>query len=181
MVKTCIACKQEKPINDFYYRKANRGRKAHYVGTCKTCCSLRMKLWYSKPENKKKVRAYDRKWREENEEKCREYANVNARARYTPQKRREKYLRIGRAVHAAYRATRRARQFNATPSWVDQDSMDAFYESARRVSECVSVQHEVDHIIPLQGKNISGLHVPENLQVLPISINRRKHNKFVVN
>lgn len=39
---------------------------------------------------------------------------------------------------------------------------------------------EVDHIIPLNGKNVSGLHVLGNLQVLPVSVNRSKGNKFIV-
>ena len=38
--------------------------------------------------------------------------------------------------------------------------------------------HEVDHIVPLNGKNISGLHTIDNLQYLPSSINRSKSNKF---
>ena len=40
---------------------------------------------------------------------------------------------------------------------------------------------EVDHIIPLNGKEVSGLHVLNNLQVLPISKNRSKGNKFLIN
>ena len=38
-------------------------------------------------------------------------------------------------------------------------------------------RNEVDHIIPLQGQFVSGLHVPENLRVIPRSINRSKRNK----
>jgi hypothetical protein len=41
-------------------------------------------------------------------------------------------------------------------------------------------QWEVDHIIPLQGKFVSGLHVPTNLQVVPSIINRQKHNRYEV-
>ena len=40
--------------------------------------------------------------------------------------------------------------------------------------------YEVDHIIPLCSKNVSGLHIPENLQYLKAEINRTKNNKFIV-
>lgn len=70
------------------------------------------------------------------------------------------------AKGAKYRADRLQR----TPSWADVDAIKLFYEN------CPS-GHEVDHIIPLKGKNVSGLHVAENLQWLPMSENRRKGNR----
>jgi 5-methylcytosine-specific restriction endonuclease McrA len=46
------------------------------------------------------------------------------------------------------------------------------------LNKSTGVQWHVDHIIPLQGKNVSGLHVPENLQVIQGSLNIKKGNRF---
>lgn len=52
----------------------------------------------------------------------------------------------------------------------------AFYETAERISRCTGVPHEVDHVFPLAR---GGTHTPDNLQVIPAIINRRKHTKLV--
>lgn len=53
-----------------------------------------------------------------------------------------------------------------------------FNDAIREIYEQCPAGHEVDHIVPLQGALVSGLHVPWNLQYLPISENRRKRNAF---
>lgn len=58
-----------------------------------------------------------------------------------------------------------------TPPWADLKAIRAFYEACPE-------GYEVDHIHPLNGKTISGLHVLENLQYLPMAVNRAKGNKF---
>jgi hypothetical protein len=54
------------------------------------------------------------------------------------------------------------------------------YELAALRTKMFGFQWEVDHAIPLQGKKVSGLHVPTNLQVIPATMNRQKNNRYEV-
>jgi len=79
------------------------------------------------------------------------------------------------------KATARGRRYltqksNACPGWLTKDQsreMDKIYETARQLGL------HVDHIVPLQGKNVCGLHVPWNLQMIPPDVNIAKGNKHV--
>ncbi len=125
-------------------------------------------------------------------------ASVSEKRKARYQKRREIELALGReykkknkeSVDAKVReyhkahpellaeinAMRRAARMKATPKWLSEAhrrEIRALYgESKARGG---SLWH-VDHIVPLQGKTVSGLHVPWNLQLLPASENLRKKN-----
>lgn len=71
------------------------------------------------------------------------------------------------ARSAAYRAAKKER----TVSWADKDKLHAIYLNKPKGMA-------VDHILPLQGEKISGLHVPENLQYLTREENSTKSNSF---
>ena len=75
--------------------------------------------------------------------------------------------RIKRAGDAKYRATVK----QACPSWVSTGELQEIYY------ECPE-KYEVDHMIPLTGDKVSGLHVPHNHQNLTSKDNKKKGNKF---
>ena len=66
----------------------------------------------------------------------------------------------------------------ATPKWADHSEIRRMYEECVRLSEQMNVPFEVDHHIPIHGRKVCGLHVPENLKVVSNSLNKIKANKF---
>ena len=76
---------------------------------------------------------------------------------------------------------RQAALKRATPSWLTKEHKQMIkqkLEIAKRLTETTGIPHVVDHIAPVQGKNISGLHVPWNMQVITMRQNAKKSNKF---
>lgn len=64
----------------------------------------------------------------------------------------------------------------STPKWADKRAIEDVYEQARLLTLRSGVRYSVDHVIPLAGLNVCGLHVPENLAVIPAVDNSRKGN-----
>lgn len=83
-----------------------------------------------------------------------------------------------RAAGNASGAKRRAAELLRAPVWADKHAIRQVYAEARRLTLLTGVVHHVDHDLPLQGKRVSGLHVANNLKVLPAIENARKSNKF---
>lgn len=85
-----------------------------------------------------------------------------------------------KATRNAARARREAAKMKRTPRWADLMAIKAVYFAARDLTVSTGIEHQVDHIVPLQGRLVSGLHVHNNLQILTRSENARKHNHFEV-
>jgi len=76
----------------------------------------------------------------------------------------------------------RASKIKAMPKWLTTEQLreiEEFYTLAKELQWLSDPNDplEVDHIMPLQGVNSCGLHVPWNLQIIPSSLNKRKSNK----
>jgi hypothetical protein len=105
--------------------------------------------------------------------------------RKTPERRRElqkayrkRYPEKIKASHAKHRAEKLKR----VPKWLTKEDIKAikeFYAEATRKTLATGVNYQVDHIIPLKGKHISGLHVPSNLQIITATENMQKYNVYI--
>jgi len=94
------------------------------------------------------------------------------------------YRQTNKAKVNALAKAYKVRKKNRIPKWVDKDHMRLIkevYELAQVRTKHFGYLWHVDHIIPLQGELVSGLHVIENLQVIPGIENIKKKNKFEVN
>lgn len=83
------------------------------------------------------------------------------------------------AVRARFRARdnhlsrlKKARRIQATPAWANLEAIRAFY------AEAEALGLHVDHVIPMRGRLVCGLHVENNLQLLDSVANMRKNNSF---
>ncbi len=74
-------------------------------------------------------------------------------------------------------ARRLAAKIRATPSWANLDAIRVIYREAARRTQATGIEHHVDHIYPLRGRTVCGLHVEHNLQILTKDENLRKCNK----
>ena len=127
--------------------------------------------------NPDKHRAYNREYRHKNPEKMRRlrrrYRERNAEKLHA----KEKIWRIKANRKGMESARRRAELAHRIPSWSDLKAIDMIYKECQRISKETGIKHNVDHIYPLKGKTVSGLHVPNNLRIIPAIDNLRKHNK----
>jgi len=98
-------------------------------------------------------------------------------------KRNRTYTKNNRHKSNARASKRRASRLKASPIWLTKNQIaeiGEFYNMAKQLETVFPWKQEVDHVEPLQGKDICGLHVPWNLQIIPRVLNRSKGIKRVV-
>jgi hypothetical protein len=144
------------------------GKRSHAVFcdvTCKKQAEHKRRITNGEKREANRVRA--KLWREQNKERAK--AAVENWHKENPERA---------SFHKAkYRYTR----MDATPSWLTEGQlldMANLHVLCRKLEDLTPAKYHVDHIIPLQGKNVCGLNVPWNLQVLEAGINMGKGNRL---
>lgn len=179
-LKICSKCKGSKGLNLF---SKDASRKCGYSNTCKICKLVQHKNWRSR--NREKVRNTNRNWDKNNPE-----SSLKRKARYrakeSAKEKERQYNRLWDLTNPDKRnflvAKRRAIKLKATPHWLTKDQFAEIADIYKQAQELGVIffnrKFHVDHIVPLQGKNVSGLHLPWNLQILTAEENIKKNNKF---
>lgn len=182
--KKCGKCGVLKDVGEFYFHNKVKGT---LQSQCKACSRLASKQWAD--DNKDKTKA----WRDGNKDRTAAWRAANAdrlkeahRRAYAEKVLKEK----GRLPKSsAYGYT--AYSFSSAVFERNRHLEKLFHglhESARQA--CESIYHirkrmgretgqkfHVDHIVPIKGENISGLHVPWNLRIVPATVNQKKWAK----
>lgn len=159
-MKTCTKCLKTKEFKEF---KPDPRYKGGHTTWCKLCF-----IEYSR--NTKQAQ----KWSAANRARSNSIkANYVLKHRDAVKAAKKKWYEANKKHQLALTRKYQTRKINAAPKWLNDiqlQQMKIMYKN------CPKGYH-VDHIVPLQGKNVCGLHVPWNLQYLPASENVKKSNK----
>lgn len=170
--RSCVACSREK-VQERQRKKREEGdaqflemRRRHVRD------SYYRDHEKSKERQKRNVAAYRERHPEALEreaERLKQYRAENPERfkQYDQTKYQRHYAKIVQRVRL-----RELSLQQRTPTWANREAIDAIYAEAQRMNMTV------DHIVPLRGKTVSGLHVENNLQLLTREENARKGNRF---
>ena len=158
--KTCTKCGKTKPVSLYYKDKQ---KPDGLEKRCKQCRSATQSSYYK--ENKDVINERNRVWQKANPQRF-----LSTQREY----QREVYKRIGNVR----RSTSRAKIKKRTPAWADMSEIAKVYSKAKQLTEQSGIQYHVDHIIPLNGELVSGLHIATNLQVITAEQNLMKSNDY---
>lgn len=150
-MKTCSKCSI---IKEYLLFSKDKAIKADGLKSwCKQCCREYRK------QNREALRKANALWRANN----RQYYNTMIST----------WNRANKHAGRLIQARRRAEKLKATPKWLTPEQLNEI----KSIYKNCPPGYEVDHIVPLKGKDVRGLHVPWNLQYLTESENSRKSNR----
>lgn len=201
--KACSKCKKELPTTEFGPCKATKSGLASW---CRPCVREHSRRWYANNQDKHreavtrwaernpdKIAQYQRTSRRRRRKEIAEYRKL-PRVRAAETKQHREYVRRNRdrilehqrqwyaknphvfILHSRIRRqTMRLQQAWMTPE--NASKIADIYRECRQISEQTGIPHEVDHVMPVNGVDSCGLHVPWNLRIVTRAVNRSKGNR----
>jgi hypothetical protein len=180
--KTALAANATQYFTGVECKHGHISARRAKTGECLACRQIAVKIWRSK--NPTSVAAHNQtqysKFSDKLAARTRAYYAENTAALRV---QKQKYQRNNLHIYAKIGARRRASKLQRTPVWLTPDDhwmIEQAYELAAVRTKMFGFVWHVDHIVPLQGKLVSGLHAPNNLRVIPGAENIRKSNHFQV-
>jgi 5-methylcytosine-specific restriction endonuclease McrA len=182
--KSAVSKIKEEFIDEVYVQKPRaEKKKSEYYKANQEQFAEKKAVYYA--ANKEKIYAYGKEY----------YANnkgvmLNKHAQYREQNKEQLSVKDAEAYrrnegkYRAHTMNLAASKINRKPAWLtefDHTYIQCLHQLAAMRSRESGEQWEVDHIIPLRGKLVSGLHVPSNLQVITAKANQQKTNSYTVN
>lgn len=183
-MKKCSNCNKNKELSDF---GKDITHKDGFKSMCRYCRKEESSKYYK--ENKENINKRNTKYMKTYRENKKDFISERNSIYYLRKKdeikkRNLNYSKNNPHIRTAIKANYRALTLNATPKWLtrtQKKQISEFYKESKRLTKETGIKHHVDHVIPLQGKNVRGLHVPWNLQILTESENCSKSNKVLLN
>jgi len=180
--------KEAKEIGATHYYTGEPCSRGHIAlrktkGVCVECMKEDWVVDNAKRAEKPKsdaAKAAGRRYYERNKEAVK--ARANARPINEVNNHKQKYKVKNPELYKALVSVRRRKHRSATPPWITKEQkleMRTLYLQAQQLTKITGERYVVDHIIPLLGKDVCGLHVPWNMRVITQEENLKKSNKLL--
>ena len=178
--RICLGCSEEKYLDEYTNHRDPRRPDPHGKNSrCRACTSAKSRVNHRKhrkkysethkrylSNNKEKIRESNNRWDRNNRDKTRAYKKKMY------QKNPELFLR-------AKRKRERILKEKQTPAYADKKARGIIYREMSRINrEKGYTAVNVDHIIPLNGELVSGLHIETNLRIIKAEENAAKRHLF---
>lgn len=161
--------------NEKHKERLGIERRAHYAANIDHCREVKKKWELANPEKRK---IYSKDFLDKNPDRLEKLKQWRKDNPDIVAKVKEMWYKDNPHINGFYASNYRAAQKEQTPSWADLKRIDKVFRACYALNKQIDVAHHVDHIVPLRGKNVSGLHVHYNLRIITAVENVKKRARL---